>query len=152
VTKDRKDFFGAATSLGQVAAVAEKLLGSKLAVQPEEANLRRLAMPEAAQIFEIVRARIMASASFEKQPDGIAGLEVLVRAQPSLQTNLLDLLESLPSSRLGGWVCAGWNNALKDPAAVNRLNQLLEVWSNGGSPILKTTAANVLRTRPQGGR
>lgn len=152
VAKDRKDFFGAATSLGQVAAVAEKLLGSKLAVQAEESNLRRLATPEAAQIFEIVRARIMASDTFDKQPDGIAGLEVLVRAQSSLQSNLLDFLESLPPTRLGVWVCAGWSNALKDTVAIARFDQLLEVWSKSGSAFLKTTAGNSLRTRVQGGR
>ncbi len=152
VTKDRKDFFGAATAFGQVAAIAERLLGVRLAVQAEEVNLRGLAPPEAAQVFEMLRTRIIASDSFERAPDGVAGVEVLVRAQPSLQSNLLDFLEALPANRLGPWVCSGWANALKDPSAVKRFEQLLEVWSKNGGQLLKAAATNTLRTRTQGGR
>ncbi len=152
VTKDRKDFFGAGTAFGQIAAIAERLMGARLAVQGEEANLRSLAPPEAAQVFEMLRTRIIASDSFEKAPDGVDGIAVLVRAQPSLQTNLLDFLEALPANRLGPWVCSGWTTALKDADTVKRFDQLLEGWSKNGSSILKLTAANTLRTRTQGGR
>ena len=121
-------------------------------MQVEETSLRALAPPEAAQVFEMLRARIIASDSFEKAPDGVEGMVVLVRAQPSLQTNLLDFLDSLPANRLGAWVCGGWASALKDPAAVKRFDQLLEGWSKNGSTMLKATAASTLRTRTQGGR
>ena len=152
VSKDRKDFFGASTAFGQIAAIAERLLGGRLAVQVEETSLRALAPPEAAQVFEMLRARIVASDSFEKAPDGIEGMVVLVRAQPSLQTNLLDFLDSLPANRLGAWVCGGWASALKDPTSVKRFDQLLEGWSKNGSTMLKATAASTLRTRTHGGR
>ena len=152
VTKDRKDFFGAGTAFGQIASIAERLMGAKLAVQGEETNLRSLAPPEAAQVFEMLRTRIIASDSFEKAAEGVDGIAVLVRAQPSLQTNLLDFLEALPPNRLGPWVCSGWTTALKDAPAVKRFDQLVEGWSKNGSSILKLTAANTLRTRTQGGR
>ena len=35
-------------------------------------------------------------------------MEILVRAQPQLQQNLLDFFEQLPANRLGSWVCRGW--------------------------------------------
>lgn len=152
VTKDRKDFFGAGTAFGQIASIAERLMGAKLAVQAEDTNLRSLAPPEAAQVFEMLRTRIVASDSFERTPDGAEGMAVLVRAQASLQSNLLDFLEALPAARLGAWVCGGWASALKDPAAVKRFDQLLEGWSKNGSTMLKATAASTLRTRTQGGR
>lgn len=152
VTKDRKDFFGAGTAFGQIASIAERLMGAKLAVQGEEAHLRSLAPPEAAQVFEMLRTRIIASDSFEKAPDGVDGMAVLVRAQPSLQTNLLDFLEALPANRLGAWVCGGWSSVLKDATAVKRFDQLLEVWNKNGTSMLKLTAASTLRTRTQGGR
>ncbi len=152
VTKDRKDFFGAGTAFGQIASIAERLMGARLAVQGEEANLRSLAPPEAAQVFEMLRTRIIASDSFEKAPDGVDGIAVLVRAQPSLQTNLLDFLEALPANHLGPWACSGWTTALKDADAVKRFDQLLGGWGKNGSSILKLTAANTLRTRTQGGR
>jgi len=152
VTKDRKDYFGAATAFGQVAAIAERLLGGRLAVQAEETSLRSLAPPEAAQVFEMLRARIVASGSFDKAPDGVEGLSVLVRAQPTLQPNLLDFLEALPAAQLGPWACSGWGNTLKDPTSNKRFDQLLETWSTTGGALLKTVAANALRTRTQGGQ
>jgi len=152
VTKDRKDYFGAATAFGQVAAIVDRLLGGKMAVQAEETGLRSLAPPEAAQVFEMLRARIVASGSFDKAPNGVEGLAVLVRAQPALQPNLLDFLEALPAAQLGPWVCSGWATSLKDPAGGKRFDQLLEVWSTTGGTLLKTVAASALRTRTPGGR
>jgi predicted KAP-like P-loop ATPase len=152
ITRDRKDYFGASTILGQVASIAEKLFGQKLAVQAYEIDLRKLAPPEAAQVFEILRSRIVGSANFETEPPGVAGMAVLVKAQPVLQNNLLDFLESLPGEKLGAWVCAGWDSAVKDPEMVKRFDKLLRDWSENGSTFLKASASGVLRTRKQGGR
>ena len=69
----------------------------------------------------------------------------------ALQTSLLDFLEALPRDRLGPWASGGWDAALKDPEAKARFDRLLTGWSRDGSPMLKVTAANVLRTR-QGNR
>lgn len=147
VAKDRKDYFGAASVLGHLADVAEQLFGSKFAVQTLEADLKRLAQPEAAQLFEAVRGRIVGGDSFDVEPAGAAGLVVLVKAHPTLQSNLLDLLEALPRARLGPWVCSGWESVIKDPGASQRFDQMLETWARDGSTMLKATAKSVLRTR-----
>jgi len=147
VTRDRKDFFGAATVLGQIANVAEKLMGSKLAVQAHDAELRRLAAPEAAQVFDVVRARIIAADTFDTEPSGAAGLAVLAKAQPILQSSLLDFLEAIPHNRTGAWACAGWEGAIKDVEMVRRFDQLLERWSRDGADFLKAAAGATLRTR-----
>jgi hypothetical protein len=152
VSRDRKDFFGASTALGQVASIAERLFGPKLAVQAFEDDLKRLAPPEAAQVFEIIRARIIGSDSFDKEPPGVAGLAVLVKAQPVLQSNLLDFLDNLPRARVGAWACAGWESVIKDSDAVKRFDLLLEGWGQSDNRFLKAAAAGVLRTRKQGGR
>lgn len=150
VAKDRKDYFGATSILGRLAAVAEKLLGPKIAVQAMEGGLRQLAGAEAGQIFEAVRSRILSSDTFDREPAGAAGLAVLVKAHPSLQVNLLDFLEGLPRTRLGPWACAGWEAAIKDPAVSQRYNQLLDLWSKDGAQFLKAAASGTLRTRKQG--
>ncbi|WP_439364232.1 Qat anti-phage system ATPase QatA [Bradyrhizobium sp. DASA03005] len=151
VAKDRKDYFGAASALGHLTAVVEQLFGGKFAVQGLEAELRRLAAPEAAQVFEAVRGRIVGSYSFDTEPPGVAGLAVLVRGHPILQGNLLDLLESFPRNRLGPWVCSGWEGVLKDPDATQRFDRLLQAWGKEGDVMLKTAATGVLRAR-QGAR
>jgi hypothetical protein len=152
VTKDRKDYFGAVSVLGHLASVVEDLLRPKMAVQALEPELKRLAGPEAEQVFEAVRGRIMGSDTFDKEPAGIAGLTVLVRAHPSLQSNLLSFLETLPKDRCGPWAVSGWESVIKDTDAIARFAKLLEAWSTmSKNPVLKTAATSVLKTR-RGGR
>ncbi len=150
LAKDRKDYFGAATVLGHLASVAEKLLGSKLAVQALEPSLRKLALAEAAQVFELVRGRIIGGDTFDTEPPGAAGLAVLVKAQPNLQTNLLDFLENLPRNRLGPWACSGWGGVIKDKDANTRFDGLLEAWAKDGDAMLKGVARAARTTRQQG--
>jgi hypothetical protein len=138
--------------LGQIASIAEKLMGPKLAVQAHESELRQLAPPESAQVFEVIRARILGGDAFEREPSGIAGLAVLVKAQPILQGNLLTFLESLPQNKTGGWACAGWDGAIKDAQMVSRFGLLLEGWSKDGSEFLKAAAGAIVRARKSGTR
>ena len=149
VAKDRRDYFGAASALGHLAAVVEQLLGGKFAVQGLEADLNRLAPPEAAQVFEAVRGRIVGGDIFDTEPPGAAGLAVLAKAHPSLQRNLVDFLDALPCDRLGPWVCSGWEGVLKETESAQRFDHLLEVWAKEGGRMLKATASGVLRTRQQ---
>ena len=151
VAKDRKDYFGAASVLGHLTTVVDQLFGGKFAVQGLEAELKRLAPPEAAQVFEAVRGRIIGGDSFKTEPAGVAGLVVLLRAHPSLQGSLIDFLETLPRKRLGPWVCSGWEGVLKNQESAQRFDLLLQLWGKEGSAMLKVAANGVLRTRQGGG-
>jgi predicted KAP-like P-loop ATPase len=150
VAKDRKNYFGASSVLGHLAAVVEQLFGNKFTVQVLESDIKRLAPLEAAQIFEAVRGRIVGTDSFGKMPLGIEGLIVLVKAHPTLQGNLIDFLESLPCAQLGAWACKGWGGVIKDPDSNQRFDRLLEIWAKDGSPFLKAAAAATSRTRQEG--
>lgn len=144
VTKDRKDYFGAASVLGHLATVAEQLLGPKFTVQTMEADLKRLAPPEAEQLFEAVRGRIIGGDIFDTEPPGVAGLVVLVRAHPILQASLVDFLESLPIDKLGPWAAKGWESAIRDTAIQARFERLLETWATTAkNPMLKAAASGV---------
>jgi hypothetical protein len=124
----------------------EQLLGGKMFVQGMEADLKRLAPPEAAQVFEAVRGRIIGGDVFDVEPPGIAGLVALVKAQPTLQVNLLDFLEGLPTDNLGPWVVKGWEGVIRDGDAQGRLDRLMITWASSGKNImLKTTAARVAK-------
>jgi hypothetical protein len=153
VTKDRKDYFGAASALGHLAAVVEKLLGPKLAVQGMDGELRKLAAPEAAQVFEALRGRIMAEDSFTSEPPGIAGMTALVKAYPALQSNLMDFLEGLPGRRCGPWPVSGWQGVIVEASSAARLDSLIERWATGSDTksTLKSAAAAARRVRARGG-
>lgn len=151
-TKDKKDYFGPASALGNLAKVAEKLFGSKLSVQALESELKQLAQPEAEKLFEAVRTKIMNGDIFDTQPAGVDGMAVLVKAQPSLQGKLLDFLHALPSNRCGPWVVGGWQSALKDTDAITRYEKILDGWSKlTNNQMLKLAAEAANKTR-KGGR
>jgi hypothetical protein len=150
VTKDRKDYFGASSILGHLVGVVEKLLGAKLAVQGLDPELRILKPLEAAQVFEAVRARVMAADTFNTTPPGIDGLGVLVKAHPALQTNLLDLLDALPAERCGAWPVGGWSGVITETTNQARLNGLLERWEESGSRALRAAAATARKVKARG--
>ena len=129
VTKDKKDYFGPVSVLGHLAGVVEKLFGGKMTVQGYEAELRQLVQSEADKVFEAVRTKIMGTGALETLPAGVNGLIVLVKAQPGLQSKLLDFLEALPSSKCGPWAVSGWQGVVKDADCVGRLTTLLTEWS-----------------------
>ncbi len=148
VTKDRKDYFGATSLLGHLTTVVEQLFGPKITVQGFESDLKRLAIPEAEQVFEAVRQRIIASDAFDTEPPGIAGLTVLVKAQPRLQSSLLKFLEGLPVDRLGPWAVGGWESVVKDREFAEQFDALLQRWSTvSKNGFLKTAADGALKTR-----
>lgn len=146
VTKDKKDYFGPVSVLGHLASVVEKLFGGKMMVQGYEAELKLLVQPEADKVFEAVRTKIMGTGAFETMPAGVDGLIVLVKAQPGLQSKLLDFLEALPNSKCGPWAVRGWQGVIKDAECVGRLTTLLTEWSKlTSNPALKTAAELTLK-------
>ncbi|MGF6632917.1 Qat anti-phage system ATPase QatA [Paraburkholderia sp. MM6662-R1] len=146
VTKDKKDYFGPVSVLGHLASVVEKLFGGKMMVQGYEAELKLLVQPEADKVFEAVRTKIMGTGAFETMPAGIDGLIVLVKAQPGLQSKLLDFLEALPNSKCGPWAVRGWHGVIKDAECVGRLTTLLTEWSKlTNNPALKTASELTLK-------
>ena len=147
VAKERRDFFAGASILGHLAPLAEKLFGPKMAVQGLDADIRRLSATEAPQVFEVVRARIMAAGTFDVQPGGVDGLIVLVKAHPSLQSNLMEFLESLPRAKVGPWVLRGWEGVFTD-GQIERYARALQGWATASdNPTLKAAAASVLAVR-----
>lgn len=152
VTKDKKDYFGPVSVLGHLAGVVEKLFGGRMTVQSHEAELKQLVQPEAEKVFEAVRTKIMSTGTFDTKPAGVDGLLVLVKAQPGLQSRLMDFLEALPSSKCGPWVVGGWQGVIKDTDCSSRLTKLLGDWSKvTNNAALKATAEAALKDL-KGGR
>jgi len=152
VTKDKKDYFGPVSVLGHLAGVVEKLFGGRMTVQSHEAELKHLVQPEAEKVFEAVRTKIMSTGTFDTKPAGVDGLLVLVKAQPGLQSRLMDFLEALPSSKCGPWAVGGWQGVIKDTDCSSRLTKLLGDWSKvTNNAALKATAEAALKDL-KGGR
>lgn len=129
IARDRKDFFGAASTLGHLQGIVDILMLPKVAIGAQGAKLNELVPAEASKVFEGVRSRIMSNEDFKQKPKGIDGIVALVTAQPALQPNLLDLIEQLPADRCGAWLASGWNAALTAPQSGQRLALIVKRWS-----------------------
>ena len=147
VTKDRKDYLAASSVLGALAVLVDGLMGGKIAVQGREAELKQLAPPEAGKVFEELRGRVVGAGAFDKQPPGVAGLSVVVKAHPQLQSTLVDLLELLPADQCGPWAVSGWEGVITDTDARARFDTLLDKWGESKNAGLAAAARAVRQTR-----
>lgn len=146
VAKDKKDYFGSTSALGKLSAVADELMQPRIMIQGKQAQLRALAAPEAEQVFEEVRSRIMRKATFDTQPAGIDGLIALVGAHPNLENNLINFIEALPFEKLGAWAVSGWGSVIKSEAPKGRLSLQMEKWAASDNQMLKIAAGSTLKT------
>lgn len=85
-------------------------------------------------------------------PAGVDGLIVLVKAQPALQSKLLDFLEALPNSKCGPWAVRGWQGVIKDTECVGRLTRVLTEWSKLTNNKALKAAAELTLKDTKGGR
>jgi len=146
VTKDRKNYFGPVSALGHLSGVVDKLFQGKLAVRGIEPDLGQLTLAEIEKVFEAVRTRVVGDGKFGSKPDGIEGMISLTKVQPSLQGQLLDFLETIPTDKCGSWIVGGWQICIKDEPHVSRLKDLIVSWSKvTNNASLKSAAAAILK-------
>lgn len=147
VAKDKKDYFGVSSALGKLGEIVDKLKGKKMAAQSIVDELRGLASPDAAVVFDELRLLIVGGGSYTAKPIGIDGMVVLVETQPQLESKLLDLLESLPADKLGAWAAGGWDACIINPENKKRLATLMQTWEESGSAGLKAVITAMKGTR-----
>lgn len=148
VAKDRKDYFGGNSALGKIAAIAEQLLGPKMTVQSMNVKLKELKPPEAEEVFEEVRLRIVGRGTLDTQPPGIEGLKVLVTSHQELESKLIGFLESLPTEHLGIWIVQGWSATINGKDNNLRFDDLLSNWAMvNNNEALKAAASAAISVR-----
>jgi predicted KAP-like P-loop ATPase len=148
ISKDRKDYFITSTGLGHLTTIIEKLFENKLLVTSMLGDLKILTNTEALTVFEAVKSRIVGSSNLSKFPAGVDGLNILVKAHPELQSNLVDFLNALPLEKCGSWVTTGWEAILIDQVQKQRFSDLLEKWSKSETnKIVALIAKNVLKSK-----
>lgn len=148
VAKDKKDYFAESSGLGKLEIMARQLKGNPMSVRGMIPQLKNLSTLEAEQLFEKVRSEIVGAGEFDDEPKGRDGLISLVTAQPSLQIQLIEFLESLPIAKLGVWAVGGWGSVIKDPGIVTRFDQLLSKWSQASeNRALSLLAKKTLEAR-----
>lgn len=146
VSREKKDFFGTSSSLGQLTLLIDKLFGSKFAVQTFETDIKTLSTKDAARVFDEMQSRILSNSNFDREPDGISGLTLMIKHHPDLQEKLIGLLENLPIKKLGPWVIKGWDGVITGES-VQRFDKLVIAWASNGGLLLKAAAINAQKIK-----
>jgi len=129
VTRDRRNVFGAVTSLGELDELLAKLTGPPLQVRQATAEVARLPSTEAEQLFDALRGKVTVVEDLNEQPPGAQGLSVICQHHSFLQPSLVALLRALPASKLGPWAVSGWAGALTSDGAKAEFEALVAEWA-----------------------
>lgn len=144
IAKDKKDYFGASTSLGHLVALVDRLMESKYQVDAMQDELKKLTVHEAEEIFEGLVQKIKQIGDYQNKPRGIDGMIALVKSHEALSDNLVNFLGTLPVESLGVWVCRGWA-PINTPAYQAKFKALLQSWIDTGQPMLSAAAQQILK-------
>jgi hypothetical protein len=151
VTRDRRNVFGAVTSLGQLDELLAKLSGPPLQVRQAVAEVARLPATEAEQLFDALRAKVTVVEDLSEQPPGAQGLSVICQHHSFLQPSLIALLRGLPVSKLGTWAVSGWASALTTEEAKAEFGNLVSEWAaQDDNKPLQAAAKAVAQLRKRG--
>lgn len=146
VTRDRRNVFGAVTSLGELDELVAKLQGSPLQVKQAAAEIARLQSIEAEQVFDALRARVRDTEDLTREPVGVRGLAEVARQHPFLQRPLLSFVQDLPISKLGPWVVSGWASAFSETDVASDFATTLKGWADqDDNKQLKAAAAAAMK-------
>ncbi|MCE8003960.1 Qat anti-phage system ATPase QatA [Billgrantia ethanolica] len=146
VTRDRRNVFGAVTSLGELDELVAKLQGSPLQVKQAAAEIARLQSIEAEQVFDALRAKVRDTVDLTQEPLGVKGLAEMARQHPFLQRPLLSLVQDLPVSKLGPWIVSGWASVFSEADVASDFATTLKGWADqDDNKQLKAAAAAAMK-------
>lgn len=151
VIKDRKNYLGSAAPLSpKLMALLEKLSGGETNARGCAQELKSIAPQEIDALLQGLRKKLLESHSFSTKPAVIFGISELVQAHPAaLQMRYLEILEELPSQKLGPWAAAGHDRIITEQACKTRLDHLINNWITNAPAPLKTA---LLAQRQSDGR
>ena len=114
------------TALGPLLPIINRLMGVRMAVASMEEELKKLNPTEAAAVMQELASRVRTS-DLKSDPPGAEGIKVLVKAQPSLQPEVITFLRLLPVEELGLWVTTGWAQTFSNQQ--QEFRSLLDSWA-----------------------
>lgn len=149
VTRDKRSALSGVAAHQHLEAIIEKLMASRIAVAQSAEDVRKLTGIEPETVFDALRDHILASDKPSRKPDGVDGLALLVENHPSLQGRLVELLEALPTERIGAWAVSSWSKALQSTNSIDRFDLLKEKWVKQSENKTLQSAAKASKSMPR---
>ena len=150
VARDKRILTSSVESSG-LEFLISKLCGSQLEIRTVEPSVREMSTGDADIVFGALRERVLGGGDFINPPPGIGGLSIIAKHHSRFQGEIVKLLGSLDSKRLGLWVVKGWNESITDTKALRELRSVMQTWVNQEeNKMLKQGASAALATLQRG--
>lgn len=129
VTRDRKTRFGVTFQSDDMNELVDKLLGSEMVVAGEKETIKALTTPEAEKLYQHLENAVTNNGNFKDRPDGIIGINLLIKIHKGLQTKYCTLLETFSTENLGTWIVQPID-IFTEPVAKQQYKRLLTKWKD----------------------
>jgi len=148
VIKDRKNYLSSSAPLDpKLRILFEKLSGGEATARSCANDLKKLLQTEIEILFKELQQRIQTAESLLTKPAAMFGISELVAAHPALQLRYVELLEGLPTPKLGVWVVAGHEKLVTDSAATQKLHKIKDGWSTKSATLKTAINASTTKAR-----
>lgn len=146
-TRDKRSYLGGlAAAASHLEGLVDRLMGPRMAVRRDAAEVAKLSGTEPEQVFDALASAIQMVEDLALEPKGLHGLILLTEHHAGLQRRLSEFLAALPAAKLGAWAVSNFGAVFTDQAIAANFKALVQSWATQGSNIkLKSAAAATLK-------
>ena len=146
-SKAAEDYFFDQTQSEQLRQLISKLMGGSMAVASAKQEIIELDARDARYVFDIISHKILQTGSLMDQPNGIEGLRTLVEHHPTLESSLVQLIHAMDCTKVGMWICTGWDKSIREVASKAKLEEYYKTLATNGPALVKAAAQKILNTK-----
>lgn len=138
--KGAEDYFFAQTQNENIRQLISKLMGSAMAVASAVQDIKDLSSRDAKYVFDILARKIQQAGSLAEKPRGIDGVIALVEHHDALEQDLIQLIQILDVSKVGAWICTGWDKCIRKAKEKGQLEDHYRTLADKGTSITRAAA------------
>ena len=138
--KGAEDYFFAQTQNENIRQLISKLMGSAMAVASAVQDIKDLSSRDAKYVFDILARKIQQAGSLTEKPRGIDGVIALVEHHDALEQDLIQLIQILDVSKVGAWICTGWDKCIRKAKEKGQLEDHYRKLADKGMSITRAAA------------
>lgn len=147
VTRDRKTKFGVIFQSDSIQELADKLMGSGMAVAGLKERVLQLSSQDVEKVYQYIEQALSNAGNLLDQPDGAEGMTLLIKSHKFLQNKYCLFLETLPVENIGTWVVIPIAT-FSEPPVQKQYQILLKKWQEQNeNHMLSTFAGQILKSK-----
>ena len=143
-SKEREDFFFEQIKSERLRELVSILMSKKMVIATMIDEIKNLTSDEAKLVYDLLTIKTKKTTSISTQPSGIDGIRILVEHHKELERNLVGFVESFSITRVGGWICTGWEKSITTEPYKAKLREYIRKLKMEGDNFTKAAAAAAL--------